>query len=292
MTEQPNTDAEVDTLTGADVSYESDIAADQARVADAEEEGMPAPEDDADGEGAAAPTDADSTDADSTDADSTDADSTDAEATPAEPVDPRKAFMDELKWQAGDWFVIHTYAGYEKKVKVNLENRIQNLMMEDFIFQIEVPTEDFTEIKNGQKKSGNRVRMPGYVLVRMDLTDESWGAVRHTPGVTGFVGNAHSPSPLSIDEVVTMLNPVFEEAGDEGATGTSGSQGGATKKAAATAEVDFTIGESVTVMEGPFETLDATISEINADTQKLKVLVSIFGRETPVELGFNQVTKL
>lgn len=285
MTEQPKTDTPVDELdapAGDDAAIARDRAADQAQVADAEEEGMPAYSDDIDGEGAE-PAEADAATTEVT---------TDASDEPADAVDPRKAFMDELKWAPGDWYVIHTYAGYEKKVKVNLENRIQNLMMEDFIFQIEVPTEDFTEIKNGQKKSGNRVRMPGYVLVRMDLTDESWGAVRHTPGVTGFVGNAHAPSPLSLDEVVTMLNPVFDEPAAQGTTGAASAQGGATKQAGTAAEVDFVIGESVTVMEGPFETLDATISEINADTQKLKVLVSIFGRETPVELGFNQVTKI
>ena len=215
----------------------------------------------------------------------------DAEVAPAEQadaVDPREAFIAELKSQFGDWYVIHSYAGYEKRVKTNLEQRITSLNMEDYIFQIEVPMEDYTEIKNGQKKSGTRVRIPGYVLVRMDLTDESWGAVRHTPGVTGFVGNAHQPYPLSIDEVVTMLNPTFEEpeASAEGAAASSGSA------SSASADVDFTVGESVTVMEGPFETLPATISEINADTQKIKVLVSIFGRETPVELGFNQVAKI
>ncbi len=215
----------------------------------------------------------------------------DAEASSAEQadaVDPREAFIAELKSQFGDWYVIHSYAGYEKRVKTNLEQRITSLNMEDYIFQIEVPMEDYTEIKNGQKKSGTRVRIPGYVLVRMDLTDESWGAVRHTPGVTGFVGNAHQPYPLSIDEVVTMLNPTFEEpeASAEGAAASSGSA------SSASADVDFTVGESVTVMEGPFETLPATISEINADTQKIKVLVSIFGRETPVELGFNQVEKI
>jgi len=166
--------------------------------------------------------------------------------------------------------------------------------MEDYIFQVEVPMEEFTEIKNSQRKTGTRVRMPGYVLVRMDLTDESWGAVRHTPGVTGFVGNAHQPSPLSIDEVVTMLNPVFEEPAGEAGAGAAAAAGGAAKagKAAASADVDFEVGESVTVMEGPFETLPASISEINTDTQKLKVLVSIFGRETPVELSFNQVAKI
>jgi transcriptional antiterminator NusG len=183
---------------------------------------------------------------------------------------------------------VHSYAGYEKRVKTNLETRIQSLNMEDFIFEIEVPMEEVTEIKNGQKKLVSRVRMPGYVLVRMDLTDESWGAVRHTPGVTGFVGNAHQPVPLSLDEVFTMLAPDLETPASAGGSGTSGGAG----KAKETQVVDFQVGESVTVMEGPFETLPATISEINPDTQKLKVLVSIFGRETPVELSFAQVAKI
>ncbi|MDE9365180.1 transcription termination/antitermination protein NusG [Luteipulveratus sp. YIM 133132] len=206
--------------------------------------------------------------------------------------DPREAFIADLKAQFGEWYVIHSYAGYEKRVKTNLETRMISLNMEDYIFQVEVPMEEFTEIKNGQRKTGTRVRMPGYVLVRMDLTDESWGAVRHTPGVTGFVGNAHQPSPLSIDEVVTMLNPVFETTPDQAATPESGAAATGTRPSAASAEVDFEVGESVTVMEGPFETLPATISEISPDTQKLKVLVSIFGRETPVELAFNQVAKI
>ncbi|KNX36349.1 transcription termination/antitermination protein NusG [Luteipulveratus halotolerans] len=218
-----------------------------------------------------------------------------AEPVPAEPADdPREAFIADLKAQFGEWYVIHSYAGYEKRVKTNLETRMTSLNMEDYIFQVEVPIEEFTEIKNGQRKTGTRVRMPGYVLVRMDLTDESWGAVRHTPGVTGFVGNAHQPSPLSIDEVVTMLNPVFETAEEDAAaspeSGAAASSG--TRPAASSAEVDFEVGQSVTVMEGPFETLPATISEISPDTQKLKVLVSIFGRETPVELAFNQVAKI
>ena len=209
----------------------------------------------------------------------------------AEPVDPRAAFIADLNAQFGDWYVLHTYAGYEKRVKANLETRISNLNMEDYIFQVEVGMEEFTEIKNSQRKVGTRVRMPGYVLVRMDLTDESWGSVRHTPGVTGFVGNSHQPSPLLIDEVVNMLNPVFEEA--EGAeSGRPASSAAGSGKGTSAPEVDFVIGESVTVMEGPFETLPATISEINPDTQKLKVLVSIFGRETPVELSFDQVAKL
>jgi transcription termination/antitermination protein NusG len=201
--------------------------------------------------------------------------------------DPVADFKADLRSRFGDWYVIHSYAGYENRVKANLETRIQTLNMEDFIFEIEVPMEEVTEIKNGQKKQVRRVRMPGYVLVRMDLTDESWGAVRHTPGVTGFVGNAHQPVPLSIDEVFTMLAPSFEAA--------AAASGGATTKTAAPKDVrviDFEVGESVTVMEGPFETLPATISEINTDTQKLKVLVSIFGRETPVELSFAQVAKI
>ena len=210
-----------------------------------------------------------------------------AEVQDAPGGDPVAAFKADLRSRFGDWYVIHSYAGYENRVKANLETRIQTLNMEDFIFEIEVPMEEVTEIKNGQKKLVRRVRMPGYVLVRMDLTDESWGAVRHTPGVTGFVGNAHQPVPLSIDEVFTMLAPSLEVPAEGGT--------GAAAKAAApkpAAVVDFEVGESVTVMEGPFETLPATISEINADTQKLKVLVSIFGRETPVELSFSQVAKI
>ena len=208
-----------------------------------------------------------------------------AEEAPADPVEEYKR---QLRLKDGDWYVVHSYAGYEKRVKTNLETRIQSLNMEDFIFEIEVPMEEVTEIKNGQKKLVSRVRMPGYVLVRMDLTDESWGAVRHTPGVTGFVGNAHQPVPLSLDEVFTMLAPDLETPASAGGSGTAGGGG----KAKETQVVDFQVGQSVTVMEGPFETLPATISEINPDTQKLKVLVSIFGRETPVELSFAQVAKI
>jgi transcriptional antiterminator NusG len=206
---------------------------------------------------------------------------------PAEPVDPVQEFKDKLASQFGDWYVVHSYAGYENRVKANLENRTTSLNMEDYIFEAQVPMEEVTEIKNGQKKLVRRVRMPGYVLVRMDLTDESWGAVRHTPGVTGFVGNAHQPVPLSLDEVFTMLAPADLES-----PATAGVGGGGSGKPKEIAVVDFEVGESVTVMEGPFETLPATISEINPDTQKLKVLVSIFGRETPVELSFNQVAKI
>jgi transcriptional antiterminator NusG len=170
-------------------------------------------------------------------------------------------------------------------VKTNLENRTQSLNMEDFIYQVEVPMEEVVEIKNAQRKVVRRVRIPGYVLVRMDLTDESWGAVRHTPGVTGFVGHTHQPVPLTQDEVFSMLAPTIE------AKPTAPAAGGA-QKSATPIEVDFTVGESVTVTDGPFDTLPATISEITPENQKLKVLVSIFGRETPVELSFSQVAKI
>ena len=205
-----------------------------------------------------------------------------AAAEDDEDEDPVAAFKAELRRQPGDWYVIHSYAGYENRVKANLENRTQSLNMEDYIHQVEVPMEEVQEIKNAQRKTVRRVRIPGYVLVRMDLTDESWGAVRHTPGVTGFVGHTHQPVPLTLDEVFSMLAPSLVPATEK------------TRAAAAAPQiaVDFTVGESVTVTDGPFDTLPATISEINAESQKLKVLVSIFGRETPVELSFNQVAKI
>ncbi|MEV7973554.1 transcription termination/antitermination protein NusG [Cellulomonas sp. NPDC089187] len=204
--------------------------------------------------------------------------------------DPVEAFKAQLRSQLGDWYVIHSYAGYENRVKANLENRTQSLNMEDFIYQVEVPMEEVVEIKNAQRKVVRRVRIPGYVLVRMDLTDESWGAVRHTPGVTGFVGHTHQPVPLTLDEVFSMLAPTIEEKAPAAAASGGQSQSGG--KAASTIEVDFTVGESVTVTDGAFDTLPATISEINPENQKLKVLVSIFGRETPVELSFSQVAKI
>jgi transcriptional antiterminator NusG len=190
--------------------------------------------------------------------------------------DPNAEFRRALRVAPGDWYVVHSYAGYEKKVKGNLQNRIQSLNMEDFIFQIEVPEEEVMEIKNGQRKQVKRNIYPGYVLVRLDLTDESWSAVRNTPGVTGFVGNAHHPSPLSLDEVEKILAPRPKKASDK----------------LDIRVVDFEVGESVTVMDGPFATLPASISEIMPEQAKLKVLVSIFGRETPVELSFNQVQKI
>ena len=198
------------------------------------------------------------------------------EVAEAEEEDPNAEFRNALRNAPGEWFVVHSYAGYEKKVKTNLQNRINTLHMEDYIYQIEVPEEEFNEIKNGQRKVVKRNIYPGYVLVRMDLTDESWSAVRNTPGVTGFVGNAHHPSPLSLDEVEKILAPrPLKKDGKPDIK-----------------HVDFEIGESVTVMDGPFATLPASISEIMPEQAKLKVLVSIFGRETPVELGFNQVQKI
>ncbi len=196
-------------------------------------------------------------------------------------------FKAALRLQEGDWYVVHSYAGYENRVKTNLETRVTSLNMEPYIFQVEVPMEEVTEIKNGQRKLVRRVRMPGYVLVRMDLTDESWGAVRHTPGVTGFVGHTHQPVPLSHGRGLHDARPAA--ARPRTRPGRQGRHGGAAREVRV---VDFEVGESVTVMEGPFETLPATISEINAESQKLKVLVSIFGRETPVELSFNQVAKI
>ena len=218
------------------------------------------------------------------DADDEEAEALTAAAAKAD-VDPAEEFKAKLRRQEGDWYVIHSYAGYENRVKANLETRIQTLDMEDYIFEIQVPMEEVVEIKNAQRKVINRVRIPGYVLVRMDLTDASWGAVRHTPGVTGFVGNAHNPVPLRLDEVFSMLAPVFEEEQAEKGKPVN-------KQNQAPVDVDFEVGESVIVKEGPFETLPATISEIKVESQTLVVLVSIFERETPVTLAFNQVTKI
>ena len=209
----------------------------------------------------------------------------------AEPEDPVAEMKAALRRAPGDWYVIHSYAGYENKVKANLETRVQNLDVGDYIFQVEVPTEEVTEIKNGQRKQVNRKVLPGYILVRMELNDESWGAVRNTPGVTGFVGATSRPSPLTINEVVKFLMPQQGQKKDAKAGGAA--DGSATESTSKpTIEVDFEVGESVTVMDGPFATLPASISEVNAEQQKLKVLVSIFGRETPVELGFTQVAKI
>lgn len=224
------------------------------------------------------------------------------EAAPAEAVaeeadedeDPAVALKKDLRRKPGEWYVIHSYAGYENKVKANLETRVQNLDVGDYIFQVEVPTEEVTEIKNGQRKQVNRKVLPGYILVRMELNDESWGAVRNTPGVTGFVGATSRPSALSLDDVVKFLLPQGAAKKPAKSTG-GGSAGGAAAEIGLERPiilVDFEVGESVTVMDGPFATLPASISEVNIEQQKLKVLVSIFGRETPVELTFNQVSKI
>src|SRR5580693_8467797 len=196
-----------------------------------------------------------------------------------EEADPIAEFKAELRLLPGDWYVVHSYAGYENRVRTNLESRTQSLNMEDYIFQIEVPTHEVTEIKSGKRQQVQEKVLPGYILVRMDLTDESWAAVRNTPGVTGFVGLSSRPSPLSLDEVASLLAPEPEEKA-------------AQTEAVRRSSVEYEVGESVTVMDGPFATLPATVNEINPDTQKLKVLVSIFGRETPVELSFDQVTKI
>ncbi|MFD7554079.1 transcription termination/antitermination protein NusG [Streptomyces sp. NPDC059835] len=211
------------------------------------------------------------------------------EAEPAEPVDPIQALRDELRLLPGEWYVIHTYAGYEKRVKANLEQRAVSLNVEEFIYQAEVPEEEIVQIKNGERKNVRQNKLPGYVLVRMDLTNESWGVVRNTPGVTGFVGNAYDPYPLTLDEIVKMLAPEAKEKADKAAAEAAGLPAPAVKR---TIEVlDFEVGDSVTVTDGPFATLQATINEINPDSKKVKGLVEIFGRETPVELSFDQIQK-
>lgn len=264
------------TETGADQAPASDVPgevseetepADEATVETAPAEA----EELAEGEGPA-------------DADAEEASAVEPAAAPEE--DPVEAFRAKLRRQEGDWYVIHSYAGYENRVKVNLETRIQTLNMEDYIFEIQVPMEEVVEIKNTTRKIVNRVRIPGYVLVRMELTDASWGAVRHTPGVTGFVGNAHNPVPLSLNEVFSMLEHTVTAGKTEGGKPAKAAQ------PSAPITVDFEVGESVTVNDGPFETLPATISEIKPESQQLVVLVTIFERETPVTLSFNQVTKI
>jgi len=255
---------EAEETAGTDLASELDQAAEDAPVLD---------------EAAEAAAEAGMTEAAAADEAVEEAEQTEEEAL--------EAFRAKLRRQPGDWYVIHSYAGYENRVKVNLETRIQTLNMEDFIYEIQVPMEEVVEIKNTTRKLVKRVRIPGYVLVRMDLTDASWGAVRHTPGVTGFVGNAHNPVPLSLKEVASMLEHTI--------TGAKPEAGKAAGKAAASSTpitVNFEVGESVTVNDGPFETLPATISEIKPESQQLVVLVTIFERETPVTLSFSQVTKI
>jgi len=249
-------------------------------VAEPAEDGTDAPEDRADEseDGTDAPDDsAAESDDGAAESDDSAAESEDSAAESED--DAQEEFMRELRMLPGDWYVVHSYAGYENRVKTNLESRIQSLNMEDYIFQIEVPVHMVTEIKGGKRQQVSEKVLPGYILVRMDLTDESWAVVRNTPGVTGFVGLSSRPSPLQLSEVASLLAPEPEPSAKQA-------------EAARTSTPDFEVGESVTVMDGPFATLPATVNEINPDTQKLKVLVSIFGRETPVELSFDQVTKI
>ncbi|MFD6342861.1 transcription termination/antitermination protein NusG [Streptomyces sp. NPDC060131] len=222
-------------------------------------------------------------------ADEVDADEVEADEEPEAPADPVAALREELRGLPGEWYVIHTYAGYEKRVKANLEQRAVSLNVEEFIYQAEVPEEEIVQIKNGERKNVRQNKLPGYVLVRMDLTNESWGVVRNTPGVTGFVGNAYDPYPLTLDEIVKMLAPEAEEKAAREAAEAEGKP--APSRKVEVQVLDFEVGDSVTVTDGPFATLQATINEINADSKKVKGLVEIFGRETPVELSFDQIQK-
>jgi transcription termination/antitermination protein NusG len=211
---------------------------------------------------------------------------------PAPAADALAEFRAALREKVGDWFVVHTYSGMENRVKANLENRITSLNMEDYIHEIVVPTEDVAEIKNGQRKLRTKPALPGYVLVRMDLTDESWAAVRHTPSVTGFVGHSHQPVPLSLEEVENMLAPAVQAEAEAAAVAESGAAPTKTATRAPVTVADFDVSDSVMVVEGPFATLHATITEINVEAQRVKALVEIFGRETPVELSFSQIQKV
>ncbi|MFG3075407.1 transcription termination/antitermination protein NusG [Streptomyces sp. NPDC048225] len=274
---------ELGTVEGADnedteASAEAE-AADDAVVAEAEESDDA---DEAESDEAAEAGDAETAEAD--------AETAEVEEEAEEPdVDPIEKLRQELRVLPGEWYVIHTYAGYENRVKTNLEQRAVSLNVEDYIFQAEVPQEEVVQIKNGDRKTIRQNKLPGYVLVRMDLTNESWGVVRNTPGVTGFVGNAYDPYPLTLDEIVKMLAPEAEEKAAREAAEAEGKP--APQRKVEVQVLDFEVGDSVTVTDGPFATLQATINEINADSKKVKGLVEIFGRETPVELSFDQIQK-
>jgi len=257
-------------LEGGDTIADGDIEAGLAAALDAVQ--------------ASSDTASDSADA----ADSADAGGNDAEAAEEE-VDPYAEFRAELKAKPGKWYVIHSYAGFEKRVKSNIENRRVSMAMEDFVFEVQVPMEDVVEIKNGQRKLVNRVRIPGYVLVRMDLNEDSWSVVRHTPGVTGFVGNSHNPTPLRFEEAFSMLKSLVQIVE---APAKAGVKGGKSTARSIPQEVDFEVGETITIKEGSFAGLPGSISEIKPESGKPTVLVSLFERETPVELSFDQVTKL
>ncbi|MEU8650933.1 transcription termination/antitermination protein NusG [Streptomyces sp. NPDC048737] len=278
-------DDELDIVEGADEDLDEFEAADAEAGEPAEEAALHVEDEEASDDG-------DSDDEDSEEEDSEDGEAVAEEAEeaePAEPVDPVAALREELRTLPGEWYVIHTYAGYENRVKTNLEQRAVSLNVEDFIFQAEVPQEEVAQIKNGERKTIRQNKLPGYVLVRMDLTNESWGVVRNTPGVTGFVGNAYDPYPLTLDEIVKMLAPEAEEKAAREAAEAEGKP--APQRKIEVQVLDFEVGDSVTVTDGPFATLQATINEINADSKKVKGLVEIFGRETPVELSFDQIQK-
>ncbi|WP_217245513.1 transcription termination/antitermination protein NusG [Streptomyces sp. AC602_WCS936] len=274
-----------DTQVSAETEAADDAAADADETAEAQDEAVEADTADAD----EAETDESETDETETE-ETADAETDEAEAAPEEPeLDPIEALRRELRVLPGEWYVIHTYAGYENRVKTNLEQRAVSLNVEDYIFQAEVPQEEVVQIKNGDRKTIRQNKLPGYVLVRMDLTNESWGVVRNTPGVTGFVGNAYDPYPLTLDEIVKMLAPEAEEKAAREAAEAEGKP--APQRKVEVQVLDFEVGDSVTVTDGPFATLQATINEINADSKKVKGLVEIFGRETPVELSFDQIQK-
>ncbi|MGY3058471.1 transcriptional antiterminator NusG [Streptomyces sp. TE3672] len=285
----PNLNDAVEPTAGAFESAEDEL--DIVEAADAEEPDQAEAADAAAGEPAeqAALHVEDEEEAAEADAESESDEDDEEEAEPAEPVDAVTDLRDELRGLPGEWYVIHTYAGYEKRVKANLEQRAVSLNVEDFIYQAEVPEEEIVQIKNGERKNVRQNKLPGYVLVRMDLTNESWGVVRNTPGVTGFVGNAYDPYPLTLDEIVKMLAPEAEEKAAREAAEAEGKPAPARKVEVQV--LDFEVGDSVTVTDGPFATLQATINEINADSKKVKGLVEIFGRETPVELSFDQIQK-
>ncbi|MFF1839646.1 transcription termination/antitermination protein NusG [Streptomyces sp. NPDC058231] len=294
----PNLNDAVDATAGAVESAEDEfeiveaadaVEPDQAEAADAAA-GEPAEQAAENIEDEDEAAEADSEDEDEDSASEGDEEAEDEEeAEPAAPVDAVTALRDELRGLPGEWYVIHTYAGYEKRVKANLEQRAVSLNVEDFIYQAEVPEEEIVQIKNGERKNVRQNKLPGYVLVRMDLTNESWGVVRNTPGVTGFVGNAYDPYPLTLDEIVKMLAPEAEEKAAREAAEAEGKP--VPSRKVEVQVLDFEVGDSVTVTDGPFATLQATINEINADSKKVKGLVEIFGRETPVELSFDQIQK-
>lgn len=280
-------DTALDIIEAADGDIDQAEAADRAAGESAEDEAVHA-----EGDEDAADSEEASDDADAADSEDGSEDDDSAEVAAAadgatEPVDAVAAFREELRTLPGEWYVIHTYAGYENRVKSNLEQRAVSLNVEEYIYQAEVPQEEVVQIKNGDRKTIRQNKLPGYVLVRMDLTNESWGVVRNTPGVTGFVGNAYDPYPLTLDEIVKMLAPEVEAAAEAAAI----ADGTALPRKVEVQVLDFEVGDSVTVTDGPFATLQATINEINADSKKVKGLVEIFGRETPVELSFDQIQK-